>query len=136
MSEKKKRDRSINAEISLKNAPKRLKSGVSPKKAHGTQVSFNVKCARCGDTDTLTFVPRTQADLLCKACAKQVFGEDWASGRETEFTTVFEFHCDQCGRFSEVPFQPETDEPLLCAPCYRGEYYSNTERLKGRKIMK
>ena len=124
------------AEISVKRATRRPKSGISPKKVHGTQVSFVVKCARCGDTDTLTFVPRTQADLLCKTCANQVFGEDWASGRQTDLSTVFNFECDRCGRAGEVPFKPESDEPLLCAPCYRGEYHSNKERLKGRKIIK
>lgn len=109
-------------------------SGVSPRATHGTQVRFNVVCARCGASDTLPFVPKTQGAMLCRACAEEVFGPDWAHGRELPAKRdTYEITCAKCGKPDRVPFEPKPEREYLCRGCMRGEEQPSHERLKRMK---
>lgn len=108
----------------------------SPRQTHGTQVRFQVECARCGRSDVLSFVPKTLGEMLCRACAEEVFGSDWAHGRPIAGRTEYPFTCAECGAEGTVPFEPDGRRPLLCNACFRGEASADTERLKGKKIVR
>lgn len=115
---------------------KKKQPAAPPKLTHGTQVRFEVECKRCGSRDTLPFVPRTQGELLCKACARKVFGPNWAGSREFEEPSMHDFVCAKCGRESTLPFKPEEGQELLCEPCYLGIETVDKERLKKMKRVK
>jgi CxxC-x17-CxxC domain-containing protein len=118
-----------------KNPKRRDKhESVPPRASHGTQVRFNIVCARCSRNDTLPFVPKTQSSVLCRRCAKEVFGPDWAHGREMPTTEgSHPFTCAKCGRVDHVPFEPTPGRELFCRACLRGEEQPQRERLKGMK---
>lgn len=109
---------------------------VPPKMKHGTRVCFEIECKRCGTRDTLPFVPRTQGEILCKQCARKVFGPNWAGSREIEETTTHDFVCAKCGREATLPFKPELGQELLCEPCYLGIEIVDKKRLKKMKRVK
>jgi CxxC-x17-CxxC domain-containing protein len=115
--------------------PKRdeTKRGVPPVAVHGTRVHFNLVCARCGADDTLPFVPKTLGEMLCRECARQVFGEDWAHGRPVRSAEEHRFTCAECGREDTVPFEPDGRRELLCRACMRGEEQPRKERLARMK---
>jgi CxxC-x17-CxxC domain-containing protein len=111
------------------------KVGVPPRDSHGTQVRFNVVCARCGRDDTLPFVPKTQGTMLCRRCAREVFGPDWAHGRDVDDPegASYPFTCAKCHRVDRVPFKPSPGRELLCRACLRGEEQPQHDRLKKMK---
>jgi len=111
----------------------RAPRGLSPSKSHGTRVSFNIVCSKCGREDTLPFVPRTKGEILCHVCAEDVFGENWAHGRQVDYPDEYTFKCDQCGREDHVRFRPREGKKLLCRHCLHGEEQPQTDRLKGMK---
>jgi CxxC-x17-CxxC domain-containing protein len=108
--------------------------GKAPALTHGTKVHFNIVCGKCGESDVLPFVPKTRGELLCRKCAEEVFGEDWANGRDLD-QSMFSFECAKCGKQGSVPFEPDGRRELLCDPCHRGDERSNTQRLVGKKII-
>ena len=111
------------------------KAGTPPAVAHGTRVRFQIECARCGKSDSLRFVPKTQGDMLCKSCAEEVFGADWAGDRPAEGRGEHVFECAQCGKEDRVRFEPDEDSRLLCSACFRGEEQPRKERLRGMTVV-
>lgn len=88
-----------------------------PNVIHGTKVRVDVRCERCGNTDTLPFVPKTNGQILCRQCAENLFGEDWAK-RNRLSTKEYPFTCSRCGVQDFLPFSPKKlDKPLLCRHC-------------------
>ncbi len=88
-----------------------------PSSVHGTKVRLEVRCDRCGAEDTLPFIPRTSGPILCRQCAENTFGEDWAK-RHRVAKCDYPFSCVRCGRQDFVPFQPKADHTLLCKRCF------------------
>ena len=110
--------------------------GISPTQSHGTRVSFIIVCSSCGEKDTLPFVPRTRGELLCRRCAEEIFGPNWAHGRPVDEPVEYAFSCAQCGRKGYVRFEPREDRQLLCGPCMRGEEHPMKDRLSQMKKVK
>ena len=106
---------------------------LSPRETHGTRVQFRFTCKRCGQDDTLPFVPKTRGEILCRNCAQEVFGDNWAHGRPVEDPTEHTITCSRCGKVSSVPFKPNAGLSVLCAACYRGEEQPDTDRLRRMK---
>lgn len=85
-------------------------------------VMFNVKtrieirCERCGNLDSLPFVPKTQGQILCRQCAENTFGDAWAR-RNRIGTKEYPFTCARCAAQDFVPFKPKEDQELLCKHC-------------------
>lgn len=101
-------------------ASPRKRGGAPPRLKHGTRVAFNVTCSACGKHDTLPFVPKNTDEILCSACAREKFGDDWDKGRSGK-PAEFEFTCVACGATDLLPFWPEDpNEPRLCGMCMRG----------------
>ena len=125
-----------NPQISVRKARRTQRSGGRPPAvAHGTRVRFHVDCVRCGKSDTLTFVPKTKSGMLCKACAEEVFGPQWAGEHQTEGVKEYLFECAECGREGRVNFEPDGEGDLYCDACFRGEEQPMKERLKGKTVV-
>ncbi len=109
---------------------------VPPRVTHGTKVRFNIDCSRCGEKDTLPFVPKTQREFLCRKCAQEVFGKDWAGTRPDEDQpSEYTFTCSDCGKEDRVPFEPPEGEPFLCGACHRGEERPNRKRIQKATLI-
>ena len=127
------------AEARHKSSAKNRKS--IPRKKHGTRVMLPIKCAECGAPDTLDYVPKgaNLDEILCRACAREEFGDDsaWArvdrrkqreaGGAEWAFT------CDECGRKGYLPFEPQPDRIYECNLCRMDHDTPSRERLAGRE---
>lgn len=88
-----------------------------PNVVYGTKVRVDVRCDRCGNVDTLPFVPKTNGQILCRQCAESLFGEDWAK-RNRVSATEYPFTCARCGAQDFLPFSPKSlNKPLLCRHC-------------------
>lgn len=88
-----------------------------PNVVHGTKVRVDVRCERCGNTDTLPFVPKTNGQILCRQCAESLFGEEWAH-RNRVSAAEYPFTCERCGAEDFLPFSPKKlNKPLLCRHC-------------------
>ena len=125
-----------NPEVSVRKTQRvERRGGKPPAVSHGTRVRFQIDCARCGESDSLNFVPKTQGDMLCRSCAESVFGPEWAGDRPTEDRVEHIFKCAQCGREDRVFFEPEDEASLLCSACFRGEEQPRTERLRGKTVV-
>ena len=106
------------------------KKGIPPRLTHGTRVAFHVTCARCGNDDTLPFVPKNVEEVFCSKCAEEEFGEDWDKGRSQK-SADYEFACAACGKTAVVNFEPEEPEGFLCLDCVKGIETADPSRLEG-----
>ncbi|MCA9566082.1 MAG: hypothetical protein KC561_21445, partial [Myxococcales bacterium] len=95
--------------VATRRLVKKKRKGVAPSESHDTRVAFRITCSRCKKDDTLPFVPKTLNDVLCKSCATEVFGDDWAHGRQVDDRTEYQITCEQCGRTGTVPFAPDPE---------------------------
>ena len=87
-----------------------------PSVLNGTKVSIEIRCERCGCKDVLPFVPKTHGAILCRQCAEQTFGDEWAR-RNRVGAREYPFTCTRCGAQDFVPFKPKEDQELLCKHC-------------------
>lgn len=87
-----------------------------PSVVNNTKVRIEITCEKCGNTDTLPFVPKTHGPILCRKCAEQTFGESWAK-RNRMGAREYPFTCARCGAEDFVPFRPAEDKTLLCKHC-------------------
>ena len=87
-----------------------------PSVVHGTRVRIDIRCDRCGCEDSLPYVPKTDGPILCRQCAENTFGEDWADKHHIR-SHEFSFYCARCGRQDFVPFRPKASQNLLCKHC-------------------
>ena len=91
-----------------------------PSVVNNTKVRIEITCEKCGNTDTLPFVPKTNGPILCRKCAEQTFGEAWAK-RNRMGAREYPFTCARCGAEDFVPFKPQEDQELLCKHCLNDE---------------
>ncbi len=87
-----------------------------PSVVNNTKVSVEIRCERCGCKDVLPFVPKTHGAILCRQCAEQTFGDEWAR-RNRVGAREYPFTCSRCGAQDFVPFKPKEDQELLCKHC-------------------
>ena len=87
-----------------------------PNVVYNTKVRVDIRCERCGCVDTLPFVPKTSGQILCRQCAENLFGEDWAR-RNRVSATEYPFTCARCAAQDFVPFKPKEGQELLCRHC-------------------
>jgi hypothetical protein len=106
-----------------------------PRKAHGTRVSFPIKCAECGKNETLDYIPKGHInDPLCTECAAAHFG-DRDNFRLTNKTkardnkTHWNAKCMDCGRIEILMAAPAPD--FLCSRCYNDHEQAAPDALAG-----
>lgn len=87
-----------------------------PSVVHNTKVRIEITCERCGCTDTLPFVPKTHGMILCRQCAENTFGDEWAR-RNRLGAHEYPFTCARCAKQDFVPFKPKEGQELLCRHC-------------------
>ncbi len=87
-----------------------------PSVVHNTKVRIEIRCERCGCTDTLPFVPKTHGMILCRQCAENTFGDEWAR-RNRVAAQEYPFTCARCAAQDFVPFKPKEGQELLCKHC-------------------
>lgn len=87
-----------------------------PSVVHGTKVKIDIRCEKCGCMDSLPFVPKTHGMILCRQCAENTFGEEWAR-RNRVGAQEFPFTCARCAAQDFVPFKPKEGQELLCKHC-------------------
>lgn len=106
-----------NAEREQKTRARAYYAKHHPNVVYGTKVRVDVRCERCGNTDTLPFVPKTTGQILCRQCAENLFGEAWAQ-RNRLSAKEYPFTCSRCGAQDFLPFSPKSlNKPLLCRHC-------------------
>lgn len=112
----------------------------SPRKKHGTRVTFPIVCAQCGTKETLDYVPKGVAlhEVMCSECVRAEHGEKsrWAQIRQTkesEQQAEWSFDCAECGREDYLKFEPKPDQTYLCGRCYDEQEAPSRERLEGKK---
>ncbi len=91
-----------------------------PSVVNGTKVHVEIKCEKCGCVDVLPYLPKTHGAILCRQCAEQTFGEDWAK-RHKLGAREYPFTCAKCGAQDFLPFKPQPDKELLCKHCMNDE---------------
>lgn len=87
-----------------------------PSVVNHTKVRIEITCDKCGNTDSLPFVPKTHGAILCRKCAEQMFGAAWAK-RNRMGVKEHPFTCIRCGAEDFVPFKPVEGHELLCKHC-------------------
>ncbi len=117
---------------------KRHKS--SPRKKHGTRVSFEIICAQCDKEETLDYVPKgvSLKDALCSECVRTTYGDEsrWAKvkdEKDEEQKHEWEISCVDCGREDYLKFPPNPDKEYRCVRCYHLQEAPSPERLEGKK---
>jgi hypothetical protein len=106
-----------------------------PRKAHGTRVSFPIKCAECGKLETLDYIPKGHMqDPLCTECAGAHFNDRMAfratnKSKERDAKTSWDATCMDCGRVELISSQPAPD--FLCSRCYNDHEQAAPNILKG-----
>lgn len=91
-----------------------------PAIVNNTKVRVEIKCERCGCDDVLPYLPKTHGAILCRQCAEQTFGDDWAK-RHHIGAKEFPITCARCGAQEFVPFKPQEDREYLCKHCLNDE---------------
>ena len=91
-----------------------------PSVVNNTKVYVEIRCEKCGAIDTLPFVPKTHGAILCRQCAENTFGEDWAK-RNRVGKHEYPFTCARCAAQDFVPFKPKPGQELLCKHCLNDE---------------
>lgn len=87
-----------------------------PSVVHNTKVRIDIRCERCGCMDSLPFVPKTHGQILCRQCAENTFGDEWAR-RNSLGAQEYPFTCARCSAQDFVPFKPKAGQELLCRHC-------------------
>ena len=87
-----------------------------PSVVNNTKVRIEVRCEKCGNYDTLPFVPKTDGPILCRQCAENTFGDEWAR-RNRINAHEYPFTCARCAAEDFVPFKPKPGQELLCRHC-------------------
>ncbi|MBR4985190.1 MAG: hypothetical protein IKY83_05585 [Proteobacteria bacterium] len=83
---------------------------------NGMEVRIEIRCEQCGAIDRLPFAPKTHGKILCRQCAENLFGEDWAK-RNKVGAQEYPFTCARCAAQGFVPFRPKEGQTLLCNHC-------------------
>ncbi|MCL2326110.1 MAG: hypothetical protein FWC40_06415 [Proteobacteria bacterium] len=91
-----------------------------PSIVHNTKVRIEIRCDKCGCEDTLPFLPKTHGQILCRQCAENIFGDEWAR-RNKLSTREYPFTCARCAAQDFVPFKPQPDKLLLCKHCLNNQ---------------
>ena len=91
-----------------------------PSVINNTKVYVEVRCEKCGAIDTLPFVPKTHGAILCRQCAENTFGDEWAK-RNRVGKHEYPFTCARCAAQDFVPFKPKPGQELLCKHCLNDE---------------
>lgn len=119
---------------------RRNRRNSTPQRKHGTRVMLPITCVRCGDADTLDYVPKGADldDVLCSKCAREEFGtdSDWARierQKKKDSRPDYEFTCDECGRTDYLHFEPKDDRTYLCNLCMMDHDTPSKDRLAGRQ---
>ncbi len=87
-----------------------------PSVVHNTKVKIDIRCEKCGCIDSLPFVPKTHGPLLCRQCAENTFGDEWAR-RNRLGAHEYPFTCARCAAQDFVPFKPKEGQEILCKHC-------------------
>lgn len=98
-----------------------------PSVAHNTRVRIEIRCEKCGNIDTLPFVPKTDGPILCRQCAENTFGDEWAR-RNRVNAQEYPFTCARCAAQDFVPFKPKPNQELLCRHCLNEQAILNHKR--------
>ena len=119
---------------------KKKRERSSPRKKHGTRVTFPIECALCGNEEVLDYVPKgvPLSEVLCSECVRRTHGDvsRWSeikSSKEVEAQKEWEIVCATCGRTDYLHFPPDPDEDYFCVRCYNEQATPSPERLKGKK---
>ena len=91
-----------------------------PSVINQTKVRIEIRCDKCGATDVLPFLPKTHGPILCRQCAENTFGEEWAR-RNRVAAREYPFTCARCAAQDFVPFKPKPGQELLCKHCLNDE---------------
>lgn len=98
----------------------------SPRKKHGTRVSFPIVCAECSKEEILDHVPKGVKfdEILCTTCMDERAGKDstWATVRALkaeEQRRSWEFRCAECEVVDTLPFKPDPEREYLCQRCFK-----------------
>ena len=108
----------------------------SPRKQHGTRVSFHITCAECGEEAELDYVPKGVSldEALCLDCLHEQENEEsrWAEVRRRktrERKSEWSIECAECGATDYLHFEPEDDRDYYCTSCYHQHEEPDSERL-------
>ena len=113
----------------------------SPRKQHGTRVSFNIVCAECGREAELDYVPKgiSMHEMQCPDC----FEDETESGRwkqvrdvkQREQASEWSFDCAKCGRTDWLNFEPNRHKDYLCTRCFYRQADPKHERLENKESV-
>jgi CxxC-x17-CxxC domain-containing protein len=113
----------------------------SPRKQHGTRVSFNIVCSECGSEAELDYVPKgiSMDEMQCPDC----FEDETESGRwkqvrdvkKKEQTSEWSFDCAKCGRTDWLNFEPNRHKDYLCTRCFYRQADPKHERLEDKQSV-
>jgi CxxC-x17-CxxC domain-containing protein len=84
----------------------------------GTRISRRIDCSRCGAEDHVPYVPKNEARVLCRSCAKEVLAA-YEVGQKVKTPTRAE-SCNLCGAPFQMPTSVPDDGDPLCPSCLRG----------------
>ena len=90
-----------------------------PSVINHTKVHIEIRCDKCGATD-VPFLPKTHGPILCRQCAENTFGDEWAR-RNRVAAREYPFTCARCAAQDFVPFKPRPGQELLCKHCLNDE---------------
>lgn len=112
----------------------------SPRKRHGTRVTFPIECAQCGNEEILDYVPKGVSlhEVLCSECVRTTHGDEsrWAkikAQKESEQQGEWEITCAECGREDYLKFEPKPEKDYTCVRCFQEQARPSPERLQGKK---
>ena len=91
-----------------------------PNLANDTRNRIEIRCDKCGAIDVLPFLPKTHGPILCRQCAENTFGDEWAR-RNRVAAREYPFTCARCAAQDFVPFKPKPGQELLCKHCLNDE---------------
>jgi CxxC-x17-CxxC domain-containing protein len=123
-----------------KKSVQKRRENFSPRKRHGTRVSFPIECVQCGEEEVLDYVPKgiKLDEALCSQCVRTTYGDEsrWAQIKETkqkEQKHEWKIVCVDCGREDYLNFPPKPDKDYRCVRCFNLHEQPSPERLEGRK---
>ncbi|MFW5968674.1 MAG: CxxC-x17-CxxC domain-containing protein, partial [Persicimonas sp.] len=112
----------------------------SPRKQHGTRVSFPIECAQCGREEVLDYVPKgvKPDEALCSECVRTTYGDKsrWAEIKQRksyEQKQEWEIVCVDCGRPDFLKFPPDPEKDYRCVRCYNSQESPEDDRLQGKR---
>jgi hypothetical protein len=110
-----------------------------PSKAHGTRVSFPIKCIECGKEEVLSYIPKGHMENpLCTECATAHFGDrhgfrETTRKKERDLVKTHEAVCTQCGHIDYLPKAAPPD--YWCQACDQGHEKAAPDVLKGTEEL-